>query len=107
MRWKNPFRKQSFQNGVAQDGAQYLALRQIQPTGGTGSVQDVQPSLWFSPLQPVRPGAPEGTRVRQYGYPPGANVVWTPGSEDTPRVGFDILRACADSFDLLRLAIET
>ena len=106
MRW-NPFRKQSFQGGQAEDGAKYLTLRQIQPTGGTGIVQDITPQQWFSPLQPVRPGAPEGTRVRQYSYPPGANIVWTPGSEDTPRIGFDILRACADSWDLLRLAIET
>jgi len=109
MRWPNFFRKQSsFSNGLAApDGATYLNLPAIRATGGAQVVEDITPQQWFSPLQPVRPGAPAGTRVRQYSYAPGANVVWTPGSEDTPRIGFDILRACADSFDLLRLAIET
>ncbi len=106
MRW-NPFRKQSFSGRAPEEGAQYLNLPQIRPTGGTGYIQDVQPSYWFSPLQPVRPTAPPGTRVRQWPYQPGTNIVWTPGSEDTPRIGFDILRAAADSWDLLRLAIET
>lgn len=87
--------------------ARYLTLPQIKDTGGTGQVRDIDSTYWFSALQPVKPVAPPGFRVRQWGFQPGANIVWTPGSADTPSAGFEILRQVADNWDLLRLVLET
>jgi SPP1 gp7 family putative phage head morphogenesis protein len=88
-------------------GATYLSLPQIFPTGGTGDIRDIEPNRWFSVLKPVRPQAPAGTRVRQYSVQPGANLAWTPGSENTTSHGFALLREIADTWDLLRIIIET
>jgi hypothetical protein len=89
------------------EGARYLPLPAIAPTGGRGYIRDVSSELWFSPLQPVKPVAPSRLRVRQWQFQPGANILWQPGTEDTGSTGFWILRQLADSWDLLRLAIET
>lgn len=89
------------------EGATYLSLPQILPTGGTGTVRDIDSGSWFSVLKPVRAQAPAGTRVRQYNVQQGANLAWTPGSETTSSHGFAILREIADSWDMLRIVIET
>lgn len=89
------------------EGARYLSLPQIFPTGGTQDIRDLEPSGWFSVLKPTRAQAPPGTRPRQYSVPQGANLAWTPGSENTSSHGFAILREVADSWDMLRVVIET
>jgi hypothetical protein len=61
-----------------------------------------------SALQPIKPMAPAGQRVRQYEIQPGANIIWTPKTEvEGSGPGFQVLRYFADSWDLLRLVIET
>lgn len=73
---------------------------------------DVQPSsriqgvdeAWFSPLQPIQPFAPAGTKPRQFNYELGQNVMYTPRAE---RIPFQTLRQLADTWSLLRLVIET
>lgn len=60
---------------------------------------------WFGPLNPMAPIAPPEVIGRQFDYIPGANLVTTPRSGDT--VGFPMMRMLADSYDLLRLVIET
>lgn len=84
---------------------QLMPITQILAPGGTGTIRDLTADAWFSPLQPIRPTAPTGFRPRQYAYQPGANLVWTPKGEEA--ITFDVLRALADSWDLLRLVIET
>jgi HK97 family phage portal protein len=88
--------------------ARPLTIPQIQPTGGEHQVEDVVSGYWFSALQPIKPMAPAGQRIRQYEIQPGANIAWTPKTEiEGMTVGFPILRSFADSWDLLRLVIET
>lgn len=60
---------------------------------------------WFGPSQPQPPMAPAEVKGRQFDYPVATNLQTRPrGGEG---VSFDQLRALADHFDLLRLAIET
>jgi hypothetical protein len=88
------------------DGAKYLSLNQIMPTGGSGNIRDIASNFWFSPLQPITPTAPKDLAIRQYQYQPGANIIWQPG-QDTGAAGFWVLREVADSWDMLRIVIET
>jgi hypothetical protein len=78
----------------------------IQMTGGQQFISDIAETYWFSFLQPIRPVAPQGFRPRQAEFIPGANLLWTPG-EDKGGVTFEALRTLADSWDLLRVIIET
>ena len=57
----------------------------------------------FSPGYPLVP--PDRKPVRLWDYPVGYNTIYTPRSYEA--VGFDELRALADSHDITRLAIET
>src|SRR5438105_9576413 len=57
----------------------------------------------FSPGYPLIPTQPEP--VRLWDFPVGYNTVYTPRSYEP--VGFDELRALAESHDITRLAIET
>jgi 2'-5' RNA ligase len=84
----------------------YLPTTQIlYPGGSTGQISQSQSTYWFSPLQPIRPIAPSDQRPRQRAIMPGENISWTPGADK--EIGFDVLRAFADSWDILRLVIET
>jgi HK97 family phage portal protein len=57
---------------------------------------------WFPPLAPLPQVAPQGTPTRQWDYPAGFNL------QVQPRLNlFQQLRALADSYDLLRVVIET
>jgi hypothetical protein len=87
-------------------GKTRLPIGQILSPGGSQQIRDINSNYWFGPLQPVKPTAPTDYRPRQFGYLPGANIIWQPKGEDSP-VGFPTLRALADSWDLLRLVIET
>jgi hypothetical protein len=59
---------------------------------------------WFGPMQPLAPMAPEEVRGRQYDYPVGANLTFSPRSGEP--VGFAKLKNLAASSDLLRSVIE-
>jgi len=57
----------------------------------------------FSPSYPLVP--PEREQIRLWDYPVGYNAIYTPRSYEA--IGFDELRALAESHDITRLAIET
>lgn len=78
----------------------------IAQTGGTGSIRDISSNYWFGPLQPVSPVAPSGYRPRQYGFQPGANIIWQPRGEGGT-IGPETLVALSKSWDLLRIILET
>ena len=85
-----------------------LPLPQVAPTGQQTKLDDLSPHWWFSPLQPVAPMAPAGTKPRQWAYAPAANIIWQPKvGEVVPGVTFETLRELADAYDILRLVIET
>jgi SPP1 gp7 family putative phage head morphogenesis protein len=67
------------------------------------------PTAWFGPQQPMLPTVPDNLRDsvvgRQFDYPVGYNLRTKP--RDTESVTYDQLRGLADSYDLLRLIIET
>lgn len=62
---------------------------------------------WFPPNQPLQPVAQEQAKGRAFDYQVGINQVSSPRSGDQRGATFGQLRALADSYDLLRLAIET
>src|SRR5579859_62672 len=62
-------------------------------------------SVWFGPDQPMAPSAPSGTPPRILDYPVGYNINIQPRNLEP--ISFDQMRALADSFDLVRLCIET
>lgn len=72
------------------------------PAGGvvTGTGAD-----WFGPLNPMAPVAPEDVKGRILDYPSGYNLNVRPRSYEA--ITFPMLRAFADSYDLLRILIET
>ena len=88
-------------------------LSGVHPTNGRSSavVDDVtrfhavfQPDQGiFSPGYPIAPT--ERERVRLWDFPVGYNTVYTPRSHEV--IGFNELRALAESHDITRLAIET
>src|SRR4029077_10905804 len=57
----------------------------------------------FSPGYPLAPR--ERERVRRWDFPVGYNTIYTPRSYEA--IGFDELRALAESHDITRIAIET
>lgn len=67
--------------------------------------KEVPGSAWFGPLQPLVPIAPEGVDGRQFDFPSGYNLNTT--ARVYKGLDFPTLRAMADSWDLLRLVIET
>lgn len=63
------------------------------------------PADWFGPLEPLTPVAPPTVAGRQFDYPTGYNLQQQPRSSE--KISFAEMRALADSYDLLRLVIET
>jgi hypothetical protein len=61
--------------------------------------------VWFGPDRPMLPSAPAGTPPRMLDYPVGYNINIQPRSLEA--VSFEQMRSLADSFDLVRLCIET
>jgi len=61
--------------------------------------------VWFGPDLPMQPSAPAGTPPRTLDYPVGYNINIQPRSLEP--ISFAQMRALADSFDLVRLCIET
>lgn len=74
-------------------------------TAARYAITGVAPETWFGPLQPLRPMAPPEVKGRQFDYPFGANVSYTP--RGSASIGFAELRALADALPLLRAVIET
>jgi len=60
---------------------------------------------WFGPLEPVTPLAPPEVAGRQWDFPAGYNLSTL--SRPFEPVTFSTLRNLADSYDLLRIVIET
>jgi portal protein len=61
--------------------------------------------VWFGPDLPMAPSAPAGTPPRTLDYPVGYNINIQPRNMET--ISFSQMRSLADSFDLVRLCIET
>ena len=69
------------------------------------AITGVSPANWFGPSQPLAPVAQEASEGRAFDYPVGVNLRIQPrNTELTP---FSAMRQLADSYDLLRLVIET
>lgn len=64
-----------------------------------------QGAQWFGPGTPMAPQAPEEVKGRAFDFPSNANLLTT--SRPAAPVTYETLRAFADSYDLLRLIIET
>lgn len=108
----------SLGKGVDPQGNNYATTRLNQPLaqeGGYGFMQalvngvrtvveDIQPTTWFSPGQPIRPQAQE-TKHRMFDYPSGYNYRIQP--RDDEQTSFETLREFGDQYYLMRLAIET
>jgi HK97 family phage portal protein len=60
---------------------------------------------WFGPLNPMSPTAPPEVRGRQFDFPSGFNLIQVPRAYDA--ISFGEMRGLADSYDILRLVIET
>jgi hypothetical protein len=63
------------------------------------------PSDWFGPLNPMAPIAPKDVAGRVFDFPSGFNLTVKPRAYEP--VTFAQLRGLADTYDLLRLVIET
>ena len=83
------------------------------PEGGTAgsehpvatTIQGVGPQNFMGPLNPLPPVAQDAAWGRRYDYPVGYNQRFTPRAGEA--IDFDALRMLADSWDILRLVIET
>jgi phage portal protein BeeE len=64
-----------------------------------------QGAQWFGPGTPMAPQAPEEVKGRAFDFPSNVNLLTT-NRPNTP-VTYETLRRFADSYDLLRLIIET
>lgn len=60
---------------------------------------------WFGPLQPPRETAPPDVTGRRFDFPSGYNISQYPRAYEP--ISFPELRALADGYDLMRVAIET
>lgn len=60
---------------------------------------------WFGPLNPSAPGAPPEVAGRAFDFTSGVNLSTSPRFPE--KIGFAEMRTLADSYDLLRLMIET
>ncbi len=60
---------------------------------------------WFGPLNPMAPTAPPEVAGRAFNFIPGLNLQTRPRALEA--VSFATMRALADSYDLMRLVIET
>lgn len=65
-----------------------------------------QGSGWFGPGEPRQATAPEEVKGRAFDFPSGYNLLATTSRPYQP-ITYETLRAFADSYDLLRLIIET
>lgn len=84
-----------------------VAGKLLQSPDVRATVQNITPSVWFSPVNPLAPLAqqPEQAAIgRRYDYMTGYNLNITPRFDSA--ISFAQLRQLADSYDILRLLIE-
>ena len=62
-------------------------------------------SGWFGPLAPLAPIAPKEVAGRAFDFPSGYNIATKPRSFEP--ISVEDLRALAETYDLLRIVIET
>lgn len=62
-------------------------------------------SQWFGPGEPMVPQAPAQVAGRQFDFPQGVNILTS--TRPYSPISYETLRTLADSYDLLRLIIET
>ena len=73
--------------------------------GRSAGVERGDGADWFGPLDPQAPSAPDAVQGRRFDFPSGYNLNIEPRAYEPIR--FADLRALADSYDLLRIIIET
>lgn len=90
--------------------ARLIPMPSLLPTTQRTQINEVT-SGWFTPLQPMTPFSPGAQSApRQFAYMPGSNILYQPKTGEAdgqPGVSYDVLRLFADSWDILRLVIET
>lgn len=69
------------------------------------AISGQKPDDFFGPGQPMQPVAQEAAQGRQFDFPAFINTVPRPRAQEG--VSFEQMRALADSYDLMRLVIET
>jgi hypothetical protein len=77
---------------------------QVSYSGSYGQAQG-QGASWFGPGKTMLPTAPPEVAGRQWDFEYSRNLLITPRAYE--RVSFQMLRALADGYDLMRLVIET
>lgn len=95
--------RQSMGNQRSLAGGAYSV--NVRLPGQATSITQGDSSDWFGPLNPLAPIAPPDVKGRILDYPSGYNLNIRPRAYST--ITFDMLRAFADRYDLLRLLIET
>jgi PAS domain-containing protein len=68
-----------------------------------GFISGITNGAFFTPNQPVQQQEPDAGRI--WDYPTGINLNYIPRSDDA--ISFDMLRCFANTYDIVRLAIET
>ena len=63
---------------IARPIANLINVGQRLYTPPNEEIRGIDPSTWYSPLQPIKPIAPEGTEPRGFQYWAGQNLLWTP-----------------------------
>jgi hypothetical protein len=76
-------------------------------TAARYAITGVAPTTWFGPQQPLAPMAPPEVKGRQFDFPFGSNLNYSPRSNNGGGISFAELRALADALPLLRIVIET
>jgi portal protein len=74
-------------------------------TGLRYALSGLSPTDFFGPGQPLPPAAQDEAHGRAWDFPVNYNISTRPRGEE--RIDFPTLRALADNYDLVRLAIET
>lgn len=73
--------------------------------GETRTIIAMPENPWFGPGQPMQPSAPPEAAGRAWDYPFTTNMNVRPRANEP--ITFEMLRAYADNYDLLRLVIES
>lgn len=90
---------------AAAGGGREIALNPGYSFGGYAIGAQGEGSNWFGPGKPMAPQAPAEVKGRSFDFPSSVNLLTT--QRPSSPVTYDTLRAFADSYDLLRLIIET
>lgn len=89
---------------AAKGGGREVAIAPSYSFGGYANGVGTGAS-WFGPGRPMDPQAPPEVKGRAFDFPSSVNLLTT--TRPYQPITYDTLRAFADSYDLLRLIIET